>query len=310
MAKFNKWMEASPDELLEDVAVRSLDSRLQPVMHFVPLAARHPEKDIEYVHQMRVWARRASAAVSLYQAVLPKRRRKWISVQLKSIRRAANDARDCDVFALRLAADKQQPGVVHLLELVRKHRREAQQPVVQVWKELFELGRFPRRAAKLLRKVRWREEVPPAEPIRFGPWARSQIQPALDQFFAAAAGDMAQVEALHRFRIAGKKVRYAIELLAPAFGEGLRTQAYPCIQEMQEKLGKINDVATAQARISRWLELATGADEKAYLQGMLVQEQHCLEDLRSDFLFWWNGGRQAELQQLLKSLVPPLSGAA
>ena len=153
MAKFTKWMEASPDELLEDVAVRSLDSRLQPVMHYVPLAARHPEKDIEYVHQMRVWARRASAALSLYQAVLPKRRRKWISAQLKRIRRAANDARDSDVFALRLAADKQQPGVVHLLEQVRKHRRESQQPIIEVWKELFELGRFPRRAAKLLNQL-------------------------------------------------------------------------------------------------------------------------------------------------------------
>ena len=110
MAKFIKWMEASPDELLEDVAVRSLDSRLQPVMHFVPLAAKHPEQDVEYVHQMRVWARRASAAVSLYETLLPKRRRKWISAQLKWIRRAANDARDSDVFALRLAADQAAVG--------------------------------------------------------------------------------------------------------------------------------------------------------------------------------------------------------
>jgi len=310
MAKFIKWMEASPDELLEDVAVRCLDSRLQPVMHFVPLAAKHPEKDVEYVHQMRVWARRASAAVSLYRPVLPNRRRKWISAQLKSIRRAANDARDCDVFALRLAADKKQPGVVRLLEQVRKHRRESQQPLVQIWRELFELGRFPRRAAKLLRKVRWRGEPAPVEPVRFGPWAQSQIRPVLDQFFAAAAGDMAQTEPLHQFRIAGKKVRYAIELLAPAFSEGLRTQAYPFIQDLQERLGKINDLATAHSRINRWLELASGEDEKAYLQEMLAQEQHRLETLRGEFLAWWNGGRQAELQQLLSSLVPARCGAA
>ncbi len=152
MAKFMKWMEAGPDELLEDVAVRSLDSRLQSVMHYVPLAAKHPEQDVEYVHQMRVWARRASAALSLYEVLLPKRRRKWINAQLKRIRRAANDARDDDVFAQRLAGDQQQAAAAHLLDQVRKHRRESQRPIVAVWQELFEHGRFPRRAAKLLRQ--------------------------------------------------------------------------------------------------------------------------------------------------------------
>ena len=308
MAKFIKWMEASPDELLEDVAVRSLDSRLQPVMHFVPLAAKHPEQDVEYVHQMRVWARRASAAVSLYETLLPKRRRKWINAQLKWIRRAANDARDSDVFALRLAGDRPQ-SAAHLLDQVREHRCESQRPIVEVWKELFEHGRFQRRAAKLLRKVRLPDATDPGDPVRFGPWAQCQIQPVLDQFFATAAGDMTQVEAMHRFRIAGKKLRYAIELLAPAFAEGLRTQAYPFIQDLQEKLGKINDLASARMRMKRWLELADGAGETAYLQETLEQEERRLEERRSEFLAWWNGGRQADLHQLLTTLIPVRSGS-
>ena len=126
MAKFVKWVEAGPDELLEDVAVRSLDSRLQPVMHYVPLAAKHPERDVENVHQMRVWARRATAAMSLYKELLPKRRRKWINAQLKAIRRAANDARDDDVFLQRLADDTQHAAAVRpLLDKVRSHREMA-----------------------------------------------------------------------------------------------------------------------------------------------------------------------------------------
>ncbi len=116
MAKFVKWMEAGPDELLEDVAVRSLDSRLQPVMYYVPQAANHAESDLENVHQMRVWSRRATAALSLYEELLPKRRRKWIIAQLKAIRRAGNDARDADVFAMRLAEDTQHAAARHLLD--------------------------------------------------------------------------------------------------------------------------------------------------------------------------------------------------
>jgi CHAD domain-containing protein len=303
MAKFIKWVEAVSDEMLEDVAVRSLDSRLQPLLHFVPLAAKHPEQDVEYVHQMRVWARRAAAAVSLYEPLLPKRRRKWMNAQLKRIRRAANDARDSDVFAQRLAADKKQPPAAHLLAHVRIHRREAQQPIVAVWKELFEHGRFPRRAAKLLRKVRLRDEPAAIEPIRFGPWAKERIQPVLEQFFTTAAADMSRVEALHQFRIAGKKLRYAIELLAPAFAESLRTQAYPFIQDLQEKLGKINDLATAETRLKRWLEHAADAGETAYLQELLNQEQRCLEERSNEFLAWWNGGREADLRRLLTTLT-------
>ena len=299
MAKFVKWVDAGADELLEDVAVRSLDSRLQPVMHYVPLAAKCPEGDIEHVHQMRVWARRATAAVSLYEELLPKRRRKWINSALKAIRRAANDARDDDVFAQRLAEDAHQAAAARLLGKVRHHRQDSQRPIVELWKDLFGLGRFPRRCAKLLRKVRLRGEAADAGPVRFGPWAACQIRPLIDSFFAAAAADLSDVNAMHRFRIAGKKLRYAMELLAPAFDESLRTPAYLTIQDLQERLGKINDLASARARLKRWLEQANGSEQAAYLREMLSQEQRRLEKERSEFLAWWNGGREAELRRLL-----------
>jgi hypothetical protein len=89
----------------------------------------------------------------------------------------------------------------------------------------------------------------------------------------------------------------------------LRTQAYPFIQDLQDKLGKINDLASAHARMKRWLELAGGAGETAYLQEMLDQEQRRLEDRRGEFLAWWNGGRQTELHQLLATLVSGRSEA-
>ena len=267
MAKFIKWMEASPDELLEDVAVRSLDSRLQPVMHFVPLAAKHPEQDVEYVHQMRVWARRASAAVSLYETLLPKRRRKWINAQLKWIRRAANDARDSDVFALRLAGDQPQSARRTCWTRSASTAASLSGRSSKCGRSCSNTGGFNGEPLSCCAKSACETERTPADPVRFGPWAQCQIQPVLDQFFATAAGDMTQVEAMHRFRIAGKKLRYAIELLAPAFAEGLRTQAYPFIQDLQEKLGKINDLASAHVRMKRWLELADGAGRNSVPAG-------------------------------------------
>jgi CHAD domain-containing protein len=78
------------------------------------------------------------------------------------------------------------------------------------------------------------------------------------------------------------------------------------MQNLQERLGKINDLAAAQARLKRWLEQAKGSEQAAYLQEMLSQEQQRLEERRSEFLTWWNVGREAELRQLLtlQPLIP------
>jgi CHAD domain-containing protein len=90
-----------------------------------------------------------------------------------------------------------------------------------------------------------------------------------------------------------------MELLAPAFDESLRTQAYVAVQDLQERLGEINDLASAQARLQRWLEQANSSEQAAYLQQALSREQQRLEQRRREFLAWWNLTREAELRRLL-----------
>ena len=59
------------------------------------------------------------------------------------------------------------------------------------------------------------------------------------------AADLSDVANLHQMRISGKRVRYAMELLAGAFDDSFRTELYPIYAEVQELLGTINDHATA-----------------------------------------------------------------
>ena len=136
MAHPAKWIEASPDEPVTDVAARSLKQRLEPVNHYLPLAAYQADKDIEYVHQLRVWSRRAQEAIAMYRGLLTEWRAAWMDKQLRKIRQATNDARDDDVFAERLAADKADPGAAKLLKRVREHRCEAQEQVLAACKRL------------------------------------------------------------------------------------------------------------------------------------------------------------------------------
>lgn len=98
-----KWVEGiAPEERVGEVASRTLQGRLGAVLHYLPLAAEKADEDLEHVHQLRVWARRATAALRLYQDLLPRRRLCWMRKQLKRVRRAANGARDCDVLLERL----------------------------------------------------------------------------------------------------------------------------------------------------------------------------------------------------------------
>jgi CHAD domain-containing protein len=300
MAAYSKWIDASADESVVDVAVRSLQSRLEPVHDYLKLAAECPEADIEYVHQMRVWSRRAVAAVDTYRNLLPKSRRKWMKLQLRRIRRSANDARDDDVFAQRLATEQGDGAPAGLLERVKEHRVRSQQPIDETYGELIESGLFAERAAKLVRKVRLRAG---GGSVQFAEWAQLRIQTELGDFFQAASGNLEDVDALHKFRIAGKQLRYAGELLAPAFPKSFRSETYPLIQNLQDRLGQINDHASAQVRLQRWIDSAEGGGESDCLHEMLAQEQRLLAQTRNEFFAWWNGKREKELRKALKVLT-------
>jgi CHAD domain-containing protein len=301
VAKYTKWIDASPDETIADVAVRSLQSRVDAVRDYLTLAAEEPEKDIEYVHQMRVWSRRAVAAIGVYRKLLPKRRRAWIKDQLNWIRRASNDARDDDVFAQSLATDSDNPGAVKLIEKVHSHRQQSQTPIFEVYRQLVKTGAFERRAAKLLARVRLRGEAGPNE--KLSEWATERMRPRLRKFFAAGSADLSDVSALHQFRICGKKLRYAIELLAGAFTDEIRAVAHPLLRNLQDRLGEVNDHATARVRLKNWIEQSDDDEEAAYLREMLDDQQQQLDDKRSDFLAWWNGKREKDLRKAFASVV-------
>ena len=68
-------------------------------------------------------------------------------------------------------------------------------------------------------------------------------------FFAAVPRDATDLAALHMFRIRGKELRYAMEVLAGAFSDEFRTRLYPIVESIQERLGEVNDLVTAKAKI-------------------------------------------------------------
>ncbi len=304
MAHAVKWIEADPDEPVVDVAKRSLQARLEPVQYYLPLAAKKSDEDIEHVHDVRVWSRRAQAAIEMYWELLPEWRAAWIDKQLKRIRGASNDARDDDVFARRLKQDKDTPAAAQLLKRVQANRVEAQNPIRSVYDRLRRKNRFDRKIARLLNRVRLRGKKLKSKKPRFGQWAPAHLRPVLDEFFESADADLSKVEQLHQFRIDGKKLRYALELLAGAFPVNIRQDIYPNLETLQDQLGTINDHAAARARIRRWIEEADGdRNEIEYLNEMLSHEQTLLEQSYNEFNEWWTAKRRNKLQEKFDEVI-------
>ena len=301
----NKWVQGvSPDDRTTAVATRTLQARLAAVLHYLPLAAEKAEADVEYVHLLRVWTRRAAAALKLYASLLPRRRTAWIKKQLKRLRRAANDARDCDVLARHLADDYTHPEAETWAGKVRARRAEAQKPITAINEHLKRDDRFDRRVTKLLRGVRVRRKHRhrPADQ-RFGDWARASLRPLVETFFAAVPAHRTDMAALHAFRIRGKELRYSMELLAEAFGPDFRENLYPLVETLQDRLGALNDLATAQTRLRKWIDEADSPTEAEHLQKLLAEEQARFEHERREFVNWFTPPLQQQLRARFDALL-------
>lgn len=285
-----------PRQAVGCVARRVLANRFEAVHYFLPRAAKRPEEDIEYVHQLRVATRRGLAAMALFGDLLPRRRARLLERELKSLRRAAGDARDLDVLATwirKKSGDQDLGDCQAVIDAIWLHRLEAQRSIVKVDKS-FRRSRFRRRTRALIDKTHWRCQF--REP-QFGAVAAGIAYPYVSAFFVTAAVDLTDIAALHAMRIQGKKLRYALELLAPAFQRPLRKGLFAAFAQLQTRLGEINDLATARTRFERWTGSAGIPTGDRRLACWLVTVQEELEQRRVEFLAWWTLERTADLRR-------------
>jgi CHAD domain-containing protein len=299
MASSGKWIEGiGPETTVADAARRSLEARLAIVSHALPLAAHLSEHDIEHVHRLRVATRRAAAALKLYRDWLPRKSARWIKKRLRQMRQAASEARDLDVLIERLKRDNDPNSgpIVHFLEA----KRVAVQPdIIELAKELRHDDRFVRKAARLVRKIEnsngHNQNGAPQMLCNWAPQQLARFRTDLIDLMPDGSDDVA---ALHQFRIRGKALRYAIELLSPAFDPQLRDEIYPAVEELQERLGKIIDHIAAMRLFAEWE--VHKAEQTAQGGANTLDKEKALEreDLQA-FREWWTPERASWLEQSL-----------
>lgn len=291
----DKWVEGiDPAASPAEAARLSLEQRLKAVWRFLPLAAHHAEDDVEHVHALRVATRRSLAGLRLFAPMLPTKRTKALIRDLRRIREAAGEARDLDVMLARHNQDSGSQGR-RLLKDLQRRRAKAQGPIIGECKRLSRDDLFPRRVDELLGRVRLRAVADSR--LRFDDWARSRLREIVADFFEAQPTNATDLEALHRFRIRAKRLRYAMELLAPAFPAVFREELYPLVEQLQEHLGEINDHAVALGRFERWADHAPRGMKAEYGQDLLAREHEELDRALDRFRGWWDQAHRSDLSE-------------
>jgi CHAD domain-containing protein len=304
--KPSRWIPGiTPDDSTCVAARQALRARLDAVLRLLPHAAGDHGEDPECVHQLRVATRRSAAALRLFADLLPSRLSDWLGKKLKGIRQAAGETRDLDVLIHRLQKKHADLEKASLLEHLRARREDARHLIRDVHKDLARKDRFRRRVEKLLGRVRAPKGDFASRQWRFGDWARRRLRMVLERFFQAMPASDADVEGLHRLRIRGKELRYAMELLAGAFPPAFHERDYPVVEALQERLGGINDHATALCRLRERLEATDDPEEAGRLQTLIGREVASLEQCRREFLAWWTPQRQGELRGRLEEVTQP-----
>jgi inorganic triphosphatase YgiF len=208
------------------------------------------------LHQARVALRRLRSAFTLFRDVIADPRTGALAVELKWLANSLGAARDLDVLIERqesgAGADAPGQGAAALTEKLVASRDEAYGSSLEALKS-------PRALKLMMDLTEWAalgawRTAPDAAELRDAPveaFAARTLDKRLKRFEKKAKG-LAKLtpEDRHEARIEAKKLRYATDFfggLYAADGEGGRHAKFlRRLTELQDVLGELNDVATAQ----------------------------------------------------------------
>ena len=202
--------------------------------------------------------------------------------RLRRIRLAADEARNWDVMAERFSHGG---GIsAQIIERIKAHRREVQGPIVAICQEIT-ADACEAKIEKLVQEVESHRHGEGKR--RFGRQAPQYLAPVVKKFFKATESDLLSGEALHALRIRTKKLRYTMEIVAVTFDSAFRKNIYSQVTLFQNLLGNVNDHITAELLFRDWLSKSEDAEQKAFLEGLLLAEDRATEDLQEAFLATW-----------------------
>ena len=256
--------DATPAESARAVVGALLD-RLQANEEGV-LASGDPE----FLHQFRLALRRLRSALRAHRRALEPGFEDAVRGDLRWITRMTGTARDLDVLALAtlpaMAVAGADASDAAFLQRMEGRRRAAR---ARLRRALMS----QRYARLVLALARWLASPPqaPAGPASLAKFARKAIRRQRRRLLRDAEGIAApDPAALHRVRIAAKRLRYAVEAFGSIFPSGEVEPYLATLNAVQDDLGRANDAAVATRLLG---SLDAPAALARFAEGWLANER-------------------------------------
>ncbi len=267
--------------------------------------------DIEDLHQLRVALRRSRSALRLLRPYFRKRVIQRHGRVMRSVMGATGPVRDLDVLLEDLASydTTQQDALQQILSSLQRQRTSARGTLLFVlysdaWERFLPVYvRFlttPGAGTRNIKKAR----VVPQQAGHVLPGLLHRCVARVSAYGPALADADADSETLHDLRIECKRLRYALSLFAALLGPEIKDYI-AALKQLQNLLGRLNDIAVAQALLARLMpgmDEAAGALLRSYLQGLEEERTRLLVSLPAAWEHFNSRAVQGELGNALLAL--------
>lgn len=336
----NRWMCTIPGDVPCVVAARRIvRDRLGAVARQLRSTDDDPS-DPEAVHQLRVATRRSAAALCVFRPWCGEAPYRALCRRLRLIREAASSARRLDVHRTLLCGDGEagvfpDPGVFEFtLSRLARARADAE-PAIRALARRRSRRDFERLTSALLRPARplptkngrrcrdATESDSSGSPYVLAELAASEWPRIVERVQTAEATDLNDLANVHRLRLAGKKLRYGLEVFSRCVPESLDlNEIYRGIVEWQDEAGRINDQQELLAYLESLVEdagnvPARGRRSKSprrptrdlvHVARLAEHHRTRLEQCHRRFLENWKSPTNERLLSTLHSLTPDRRG--
>jgi triphosphatase len=252
----------------------------------------------ESLHQMRIGLRRLRAALAIFAAAVSDEQMQRIKAELKWVTRELGPARDLDVFAANVLTPSRDsdPGDI---DMAAAHRNFDAKRDAAYARAAAALGSSRFRNA-ILDLAEWIETglCDDQDEDRKASRDRSVAEHArkalarLRKWVKRKGADLRQLNVAqrHRLRIRSKRLRYATEFFATTFsGEttaGRRSESLAALKDLQDSLGRLNDIATHHELIAGGAQGNAGATSGDKVEALLHTSERAFERFAATKPFW------------------------
>jgi CHAD domain-containing protein len=226
--------------------------------------------DVESLHQLRVATRRLRAAIELFAGVLHGSRVRVYKRDLPWLGQAAGMVRECDVAGdlIRTRSAKLDPQMAEALapiyDALAERRKAEHQAFLAVTNSKRCVFLLERLSQPMIRKVDAGATVRSRAAVMIRPMARSVVRAG------SKLAEDSPPEWFHRLRVRVKRLRYALEMLAPLGGKRHK-KALARLAATQDILGLYQDGVAAVAWLRSHCDSGAVPPATLLAAGALIQ---------------------------------------